>query len=87
MFRFVGPSHDHAIVDDPRWHELVRRVGMVGMPRTELSMEEHARRERLRMRPQSGDLAEMSFLVQSLDLLRVLLYELDVLRRHPGQRQ
>ena len=29
MFRFVGPGHDRPIVDDPRWLELVRRVGMV----------------------------------------------------------
>jgi serine/threonine protein kinase len=29
MFRFVGPGHDHSIVDEPRWLELVRRVGMV----------------------------------------------------------
>jgi hypothetical protein len=29
MFRFVGPGHDRSIVDDPRWLELVRRVGMV----------------------------------------------------------
>ena len=29
MFRFVGPGHDSPIVDDPRWLELVRRVGMV----------------------------------------------------------
>ena len=27
--RFVAPGHDRAIVDDPRWAEFVRRVGMV----------------------------------------------------------
>jgi len=30
MFRFVGRGRDRPIVEDPRWLEFVRRVGMVG---------------------------------------------------------
>jgi len=29
MFRFVGRGRDRPIVEDPRWLEFVRRVGMV----------------------------------------------------------
>ena len=32
MFRAVAPGHDRSIADDPRWPDLVRRVGMAVIP-------------------------------------------------------
>jgi hypothetical protein len=32
MFELPGEGRDRAMVDDPRWHDLIRRVGMISAP-------------------------------------------------------